>query len=300
MSASDQVALVTGGTGFVGSRLVLRLLSEGWRVHAVVRPTSKVQVLPAQQVGLHIYDGSTESLLEIVHNVRPRVAFHLAALSLAQHNSQQVKQLVESNILLGTQLAEAIAQHAPECSFINTGSFWQHYQGKAYSPTSLYAATKQAFEDILVYYAEVLSLRALTLVLFDTYGPGDPRPRLLNLLRRAMQEGTPVPLSAGEQFLDLVHVDDVVCAFVQAAHWLQNRTELGYMRFAVSSGQLIRLRDLVALCERIIGSRIPVLWGARPYRPREVMHPWQGGVIVPGWQPRISLEEGLAQVFAQS
>lgn len=299
MSTATETALITGGTGFIGSHLVAHLLDEKWKVHVIVRPTSDLRALPPQVTGVHTYDGSIQSLLEAVRIVQPNVVFHLAALSIAQHTPHQVTPLIESNILFGVHLAEAITQQAPSCRFINAGSYWQHYQGKTYSPTNLYAATKQAFEDILIYYVEVCSLRALTLVLFDTYGPGDARPRLLNLLRKALRTGEPLALSPGEQELDLVHVDDVVRAFVQAARWLQTEAATGYVRFFVSSGRLIRLRDLVALCEQIAGRSIPVIWGGRPYRVREVMRPLQGGPPLPGWQPQIPLESGISQVFSQ-
>ena len=59
---------------------------------------------------------------------------------------------------------------------VNTGTSWQHYENKDYSPVNLYAATKQSFEAILQYYVEVASLKAITLKLFETYGLDDPRP----------------------------------------------------------------------------------------------------------------------------
>ena len=50
------------------------------------------------------------------------------------------------------RLVEALAQGG--CgTFVNTGSAWQHVDGEPYRPKSLYAATKQAFEDIVHFYA---------------------------------------------------------------------------------------------------------------------------------------------------
>ena len=75
---------------------------------------------------------------------------------------------------------------------------------------SLYAATKQAFTDLLVFYAEVEGLAVHTLELMDTYGPGDPRAKLIPFLLRAGAEGTTVEMTDGTQLIDLVHVDDAV------------------------------------------------------------------------------------------
>ena len=85
---------------------------------------------------------------------------------------------------------------------INTGTFWQHYENREYSPTCLYAATKQAFESILHYYVEAKFLMIITLILFDSYGPSDPRPKLFSLLQEARQSEKVIAMSPGEQKID--------------------------------------------------------------------------------------------------
>jgi CDP-3, 6-dideoxy-D-glycero-L-glycero-4-hexulose-4-reductase len=55
--------------------------------------------------------------------------------------------MITSNITFGTKLLE-IASRTGVKTFINTSSAMQNYDNNSYSPTNLYAATKQAFEDI--------------------------------------------------------------------------------------------------------------------------------------------------------
>jgi len=64
-------------------------------------------------------------------------------------------------------------------------------------------------------------LRAVTLKLFDTYGPNDPRNNLSSLLRSAADARVPLAISPGEQLMDLVFVDDVVDAYLAAVRRLQ-------------------------------------------------------------------------------
>ncbi len=108
-------------------------------------------------------------------------------------------------------LAEA-ATGVPGLRFVNTGTVWQHFDAAPYSPVSLYAATKQAFADILVFYGEVAGLSVHTIELMDTYGRDDPRAKLIPFLLRAGAEGTTVEMTDGTQLIDLVHVDDAVGA----------------------------------------------------------------------------------------
>ena len=100
-------------------------------------------------------------------------------------------------------------------------------------------------------------------------------------------------MSPGEQLIDLVHIDDVVQAFLIAAGCLDRQPAGTHETYAVSSGSPLPLRQLVELYRQITGTDVRVHWGGRPYRPREVMVPWNAGKLLPGWQPRISLEEGL-------
>jgi nucleoside-diphosphate-sugar epimerase len=219
--------------------------------------------------------------------------FHLASLFLAQHQPQDVDALILSNVLFSTQLAEAMVANGVR-HMVNTGTSWQHFDNQDYNPVNLYAATKQAFEDILAYYADAGMLKVVTLALFDTYGPNDPRRKLVALLRDLARTGQALAMSPGEQLIDLVHIDDVVDAFLLAAQRLPSQPT-AYARYGVSSGAPMTLRAFVGVFERVAGTSLAIEWGGRPYRPREVMTPWQAPAME-GWQARIRLEDGLRAI----
>jgi nucleoside-diphosphate-sugar epimerase len=286
-------ALVTGATGYVGSKLCERLLTEGWQVHAIVRTAGRPLPDTLRDVAAHHYDGCTQSLLDAVSAAQPSVVFHLASLFIAEHRTEQVTNLINSNVLFGTQLAEACAR-AGVRRFINTGTSWQHYRSDAYDPVCLYAATKQAFEDILDFYADAFDMRVVTLKLFDTYGPDDPRPKLINLLVKALHSGEPLGLSPGEQRLDLVHIDDVTRAFsLSAQRLLLDQAQQPHERYAVSSGQALSVRELVAVLEQVSGRTLNVTLDERTNRKREVMETWIAGHSLPGFSPTKDLRSSI-------
>lgn len=296
----QRIALVTGGTGFVGANLVRRLVRDGWETHVIVRPGSSLDMLSGvgQTIRVHVHDGSTEGLIEIIKLASPQVVFHLASLFLAQHTSQDIAPLIHSNLLFSTQLVEAMSVNGVR-HLVNTGTSWQYFENKEYSPVCLYAATKQAFEAVLSYYVEVSALSAVSLQLFDTYGPNDPRAKLFTLLRKTARTGEALLMSPGEQWMDLVYIDDVLDAYLLAAERLLQDKVNRHEIYAVTSGQPVKLRDLVETYARITGQPLAVEWGARPYRPREVMVPWNKGEVVPGWQPQIELAAGIALMEQQ-
>jgi nucleoside-diphosphate-sugar epimerase len=292
----DKTCFVTGGTGFIGRNLVRVLLSEGWRVHVIVRRSSNSAQMFGRRSGVstHVYVGAKE-LACAMQTANPSVVFHLASLYLREHSPDDVSALLSSNIQFGTQLVEAM-RLAETQALVNTGTAWQHFENHLYSPVCLYAATKQAFECILQYYVEVHHLKVISLKLFDTYGPADPRPKLVQLLAKAAETGIPLAMSPGHQRVDMVYVDDVVRAYLRAADLLLSGNVLGHQRYAVRSGHTATLREIVAAFEEVRGVRLNVRWGGRPYHDREVMEPWEGTPL-PGWKAEVSLRSGLRRTL---
>ncbi len=298
-----RTAIVTGATGFIGFNLAQTLSRQNWNVAAVVRPGSDsgrvkaITGLPNTRIYTH--SGPTGELVEIVRKIKPDLIFHVASHVLTQHRADDVEPLVASNVLFSTQLVEAMAECGVE-RLINTSTVLEHYQNRDYDPVCLYAATKRAFEAILEYYIQTARLQVVTLKLCNAYGPGDPRGRLFDILRLASTGGTAVRMSPGEQLIDLVYIDDISRAFLVAAERLQSRNIAGNESFTISSGEPLALRKVAAIYERTTRRTLAIEWGGRPYRTREVMVPWNRGLSLPGWQPRISLEEGIARMLATS
>lgn len=269
--------LISGITGFVGAHLAKAFLGAGKDVHGLIRPDSETVMLDnlgvSRSVRLHVCDNHINSVIQIMADTTPDIVCHLASLFLSTHTKDQVDDLISSNVLFGTRLLESMAE-VGVCRFINTGTSWQHYNDTDYSPVNLYAATKQAFQDILQFYVEAKGLKVITLKLFDTFGPYDNRPKLMNLLRETCATGTTLDMSPGEQIIDMVHIDHVVSAYLKAAERLMQDKVNGHEIYGVSSERPQKLKDFVLFLEREWGCEIPVRWGARPYREREVMKPW--------------------------
>lgn len=294
----NKTALVTGATGFVGSHLTRRLIREEWETHIITRSSSNMTLLKDvhSKIIVHQHDGTTKSIIDIVKEAKPDIAFHMASLFLAQHTPDDVVWIIQSNLLFGTQLVEAMTLQGVT-KLVNTGTSWQHFQSEAYNPVCLYAATKQAFEAIVKFYVETSDLKVITLKLFDTYGQNDPRPKLFALLRRAAEEQTELAMSPGQQLIDLVYIDDVIDGYLLAAKCLMDNKVSSMEEYAISSGNPIPLKELIAVYGQTIGKPLHIKWGSRPYRLREVMVPWNKGKSLPGWKPKHGLSTGLKKMI---
>lgn len=281
--------LATGVTGYLGGRLLSRLIADGHECTAVVHSSD---LTPLPDVVTRVCDpGSATELAAMLATAAPDVAIHLAAQQTLASTPADSDSLVEANIAFGARMLSA-AHAVGARGLVWAHTFSAHADGtREYLPQSLYAATKQSFRDLCRYYSTSTALKCVGLELSDTYGPDDPRPKFLN----SAISGEPLPATGGEQILRPIHADDVADAFIYAAsRLLAEGFELD--AYSVCGPSAVRLRDLVAELESATGIKTDVRWGERPYRPNEIMKPYVGEQL-PGWSPRYTLREGLAAAY---
>jgi len=290
---------ITGATGFIGNHLVKKLVTEGNDVtinlygeeNSPYDSTIKKWKLNENDIDRDIEYLVSQSFDGIIH---------LASLFLTNHKPEQAVKLIDSNLRFSTYILECATQ-AKIKWFINTGTFWQHYQNKDYSPVNLYAASKQAFEAVAKYYIETKEIKFITLKLSDTFGPNDTRPKIFNLWDKISRTGETLKMSPGNQIIDINFISDVVQAYCMLANYLQNDQydiKIGDV-YAVKSTKLYTLKELATIFEKITGKKLNIIWGGKEYREREVFVPWETGKPVPNWKPEVSIESGIIKIVAE-
>lgn len=300
---SEPRALITGGTGFVGSRLAQRLLDEGWHVHLLTRAGSKLDALGASRGHVRITRisdpdsaAATASAVEAAMDAAdPDVVFSLATLR-QRSTLEQVAQLVDATVRLPTLLVAALAERGGG-RIITTASY-QHASGLV-APT-IFSAARGGIDPILEWAGTHTGVRCATLSLTSVYGPDDQRGKLLPALLDAARSESPIGLVAPDRVLDLVHVDDVARAYVRAAQLIREDVIGSGERYDVSSGERVTLRELVAAVEQAAGRPIDARWNARAASASDEVDPPSKPSWVPGWTPRMALTDGLRDIARRS
>lgn len=289
--------LVTGATGFIGQYLVRALIEQGDNVVVLCRASSNIDVLPKEVSCILLPDTQIE--LEVIFE-REKFdgVIHLASLYLMSHQPEDIENLIDSNIKLGTKVINAATKTNVKF-FINTGSFAQHYESRPYSPTNLYAATKQAFQDIVQYYVETSKTNIITLELFNTYGPGDTRNKVMNLWHNAITEDKVLDMSPGEQIIDISYITDVVNAFLIAIKHItgEKAQNINGKTYTLKSPERMTLKELSQVFAEVLDTELKVNFGAFPYRYREIMAPMDKGEVLPEWSPNVTIREGIRLTF---
>lgn len=266
--------MITGATGFIGSRLVIKLLEEGHEIGIITRNSSNLMALRVIKSVRTFITETYTGIFQAIFEFKPVIVIHLATYYLNEHTSEDIPKLIQSNLVFGTQVLEAMSLCGIK-KFLNFGTRWQHLHHERDNPANLYAATKNAFQEILAYYQHHHGITYTTLELCDTYGKGDPRKKIVELMVQACKQKSILKLSPGEQVLDLVCVDDLVDYIVENLEGVEFYLNNTYL----ISGNEIRLRDLGDIIEKLFNASGFLNWGELPYRRNEIMVPPKFGQL---------------------
>ena len=288
--------LITGATGFIGQNLIRLLHFKGYEIHCIVRSNSDISSITVK-VNFFKYDENIDSLIVFFQKEEFDGVIHLASLFLTSHTKDDISALISSNIKFGTELLQSCKESNVKW-FINTGTFWQHYQNETYNPVNLYAATKQAFEDIAKYFTQTSGLIFTTLNLNDTFGANDTRNKIFTIWSEIAKTGEILQMSHGEQIMDICYIEDVINAYETLINYIEsNPDDVKNKNFAIHSNERMSLKQLSKVFENAVNISLNIEWGKRNYREREVMLPWSDTLPLPGWKQKYSLREGIQKTI---
>jgi nucleoside-diphosphate-sugar epimerase len=287
---SHGMVIVSGATGFLGSRLCVRLAAEGYHVVGLKRSTSSLRRLAdtAEEITLVDIDRITPAeALDCVG--RPDAIVHAA--TCYGRDGESHAEVVAANHDLPLALLRAAASSGVE-TFVNSDTVLP-------SSAGTYAASKRRFLEEARPIVRAAGMRLINLRVQHMYGPGDDDGKFVTRVARACASGAPfLELTSGDQKRDFVYVEDVVDAYVLV---LASRGALPApcAELDVGSGTAMPVRDLVELIHRLAGSTTELRFGAVSQRPHEAELEAADvkALTTLGWRCRTSLAEGIAKVL---
>ncbi len=304
-SAPNQAVLITGGTGFIGSNLIRRLLQEKALVHLLVRQTSRRQNLDeiSHLIRWHMTDLTDYSrVLRVVQEVQPAMVFHIAGSSFNHPPTTDVFEHAQVNVMGTLTLLEALKNAAPDARLIFAGSAAEYGAGTDLSedqlpvPATLLGATKVAATNLIQMYARLYGLQTTVIRIFTPFGPYEQPKRLIPHAILSALKKEEVLLTDGRQGRDFLYIDDLVEAMRCAG---QVNTPPGSV-INICSGKSTRIVEIVQKILDLMGNPVGFRTGALPTRKDEI---WDvsGGCLkakeLLGWEPTTELEVGLSKAI---
>jgi len=258
--------LVTGGNGFLGSKLVFALKQSEADVYVIDHKVRNDQ----KSFNIDITD--KKKLIEVVQNVKPDIVFHLAASLNRKRDVENYDENIEVNIVGTKNLLEALKSvDYDKLIFTSTSEVYGNnnspYNEKMLpAPVSPYSVSKYSAETVIRTISELYNKNYIILRLFNFYGEGMSKEFFIPSIVHAMKHEKEFNMTKGDQTRDFLHVDDVIQSLMLAANSPEANNEV----FNVCSGKETSLKELVTACKEGIKSSCKVNFGALPYRDKEV------------------------------
>lgn len=292
--------LLTGVTGFVGQNLMPLLIAkctdvEILTLNTVIKEAEENFPYSKYTHCKHVHSSNFDEVIQF----NPEITLHLATVTTPRNDTDIIRPMISANIEFGVLLLDALSKCPSMKLFVNTGSFAEYRSGPdRFDSAYLYAASKTAFRSFLNYYSNLYGFKYITAIPYTVYGGNMTVKRLMDYMKESMDSSTTVDMTAGEQVLDFIHVDDVAGFFV----YIVNNAEIFYhLRnngedFHLGTGIGTSVHELASMIENKYKKKCNINWGGRPYRERDIMYavaPISENDQSIGWKASIDLFNGI-------
>lgn len=313
MNWKKQQVLVTGGSGFIGSHLVEKLVGFGAGVKVLVHYNSQ------NRLGLleTLSDDTKEKIQIVWGDIKEaesvvkagedcQIIFHLAALVGIPYSYQQPQDVVMTNTI-GTLNVLKFARDARVEKVVVTSTS-EVYGTAHYVPIdenhplqgqSPYSASKIAADKIAESFYCSYDLPVAICRPFNTYGLRQSMRAVIPTIITQALSRSEIHLGALSPTRDFTYVPDTVAGFIKIAETPRAVGEV----INIGSGFEISIGDLAAKICQLIGKNIPIVSEEARQRPEksEVNRLYadnkKAGELI-GWRPQVSLDDGLKQTIS--
>lgn len=298
----SQVVLVTGGAGFIGSHVVERLVHEGHEV-LVLDDLSQGKMLPPKGVKLLKKDVTDQRAVQkVLRTYKPTTIFHLAAQKNVNYSVHHPVEDARVNIMGTLHLLDAAKEYGGvRVIFPSTAAVYPIQadvpikEGTIPVPESPYGLSKRTAERYIQYLSSIHPIAGISLRLSNVYGPrqSEEGASVIAKFIKAIREGKqPIVFGSGEQTRDFIFVQDVVEAFLAAMRvdWCGEVN--------IATGREVSVNALLAHIQAILGTQAePQYLSPKDGEVfRNALDPSLAGEVL-GWEPKMTLEEGLRQTI---
>jgi nucleoside-diphosphate-sugar epimerase len=287
--------LLSGVSGFLGSNLANRLVSDGYDVVGIKRRGSVLSRLlentQSQMVFCDIEDG--------LDNIFSRYSIDIIVHAATEYGRNQLPNaaVLRANLTLPLDLLDFATNKGCK-GFVNSDTFFSKNNG-IYEYLSAYTTSKKLFNQVSQKYIELTNMPFANMTIEHMYGPNDGLEKFVpNILSQLALDAQEIEMTMGEQMRDFIYIDDVIDAYLLVVESFKRKLLKGYNGFEVGTGQATSVKDFVLKAHELIDSKSSILFGALEYRNNELKYSRANNEALRsmGWIPKLSIEDGIKRI----
>ncbi len=332
MDLSKKKILVTGAAGFIGTEIVIRLLSEGVKVVGIdnlndyynpllkERRIEKIEEINQNNLwSFHKENLANSKMIdEIFKEYKPNIVINLAAQAGVRYSLENPMSYVESNLVGFLNILQGCRNYKVEHLIYASSS--SVYGGNKITPfdesnsvdhpVSLYAATKKSNEIIAHSYSHLFQIPMTGLRFFTVYGPMGRPDMAPMIFADAMLRRQPINVfNHGAMSRDFTYIDDVIEAIYKCclktpfpnAHFYEKKPEPStsfapHRIFNVGSNNPTNILHFIELLEAALG--VTAIKKMKPMQPGDVKETFADISRLKNWvdfTPNTSLNRGISK-----
>jgi len=260
--------LISGATSFLGRSLIPKLQKKNC---TLLLFTSNKGSFKAEKIfkkkNLKIIN---QSQIEKIKKFKPDIFLNLQTMYNYNADFKNLSDLIDANIKIPLQLLMLCSNSISR--LISPSTYYMYGKNtNIIKPINLFAALKYSFSIVAEQQAVEKNFIYDEVILFDTFGIGDVRKKILNQIKLNFKDNKKAKFSPGNQVLDISDINEISEGFIKLIFKKKNKNTKNI--FFASSKNRLTLKELVKKCEKIKKSKLNIQWGALNYRKNEIMKP---------------------------
>lgn len=297
----EKIALVTGASGYIGTRLVRKLMVNGYRIIALDMRFSSTFT---EEFGSSVkyVEGDIldeEKLVTIFEKEAVEYIYHMAGLKNRTNKVEEFSLLNKVNFGGTLSVLTAAVQYGKIKHIVLMGTTEEYGSANApfteetqERPNSAYGLSKLSATKLARLFYTQYKVPVTVLRPSITYGPEQGLEMFLPAMIDTLVKEHPFKMSPGEQVRDFLYIEDLVEAIIACCEEPQLEGEV----VNVASGVSLQLKEVAIYVAKMLGREDLLEVGAIPYRGFEIMNysiNIEKLLKLSSWRPTTSFEDGL-------
>ena len=272
--------LVTGGAGFIGTNLIKRLVSQGYKVTSYDNYTTGKK--ENHIIGCDYYD---VDITTCTFEVDFDIVFHMAAIARIQPSFKNPKEYFNTNANGTLNISEYCSKNNIPLIYAGSSS---HHSGKFKNP---YTFSKDIGEEIIKLYQKHFNLQSSVVRFYNVYGPYQLTEggytTLIGRWLNNIKNNLPCEIYGdGEKRRDFTHVDDIVEGLIQ----IMEQKEYNHI-FELGRGKNYSVNEVANMM-----GVLPIYKEDKPGEAQNTLADSSWANIILNWEPKINLEDYLKTI----